>query len=616
MSKSLKRNSQLVGGAIIATLLLTVGIGAYSVNEIRFGGPIYERDALLGDFVADLAPPPLSMLEPMLEATILVEESNQNLYASSEEHIKNLGKLEQSYDAAIKRWTAADIDQDARDVLNRKIDVDARRFWSVINGQLIPAIRSRDIGKVNAAHDVLGEIYDREVGEVQELLAIASKRDAQNVEAANSSTRSTILVLLACVVALIGLISAALVLLGRKVLNPIQETAEVMNRMGRGDLEAGRRSDHREDEIGTMTRSIEVFRDAAIAQREAEVRQRSVVESLSGGLAQLAEGNLAYRIDKPLAEEYEALRASFNQTVGSLADIITRVSASAQSVSTGAGEIRAASDDLAVRNEQQAASLEETSAAMNQVTSGVQETADSAVEMQKSIEEAHREANDGGEVVQRAVAAMAEIEKGAHEITQIIDVIDGIAFQTNLLALNAGVEAARAGDAGKGFAVVANEVRALAQRSADAARNIKDLINASTEQVSGGVKLVGETGVLLEKIVGRVGEISNRISEIARSAESQSVNLQQVNASVSEMDRMTQQNAAMVEESTAASRSLADEAGELSNLVGQFKTGASAASPKVSAPRPAKARKAAPVPAVHGNLALKPTDFDDDWTEF
>lgn len=247
----------------------------------------------------------------------------------------------------------------------------------------------------------------------------------------------------------------------------------------------------------------------------------------------------------------------------------------------------------------------------------VKETATSAAQVTTAITDAHREASEGGRVVEQAVDAMGAIERSAQEITQIINVIDGIAFQTNLLALNAGVEAARAGDAGKGFAVVANEVRALAQRSAEAAKDIKALIMTSGQQVEQGVNLVGETGSMLNRIVVRVGEISALISSISESTEIQAAGLQQVNSAVGDMDKVTQQNAAMVEESTAAARSLASEADELANLVARFvldgESAAEGLETRAAIVEPMSARVSAG-PVVRGNLALAADE--DDWSEF
>jgi len=235
-------------------------------------------------------------------------------------------------------------------------------------------------------------------------------------------------------------------------------------------------------------------------------------------------------------------------------------------------EIRAAADDLALRNQQQAANLEETAAAMSQINSRVRESAASAHDASEAITRAQDQASEGGEVVREAVSAMDAIEASAQEISSIIDVIDGIAFQTNLLALNAGVEAARAGDAGKGFAVVATEVRALAQRSADAAQDIKALIEKSTTQVGQGVTLVGRTGDKLQAIVAQVSELHELITGMSESARKQATDLNSVNTAVSEMDRMTQQNAAMVEETTAATRSLEAEATSLTRMMSSFRT--------------------------------------------
>ncbi len=251
---------------------------------------------------------------------------------------------------------------------------------------------------------------------------------------------------------------------------------------------------------------------------------------------------------------------------------------------------------------------------MRAATDMVQETTRSAVAVNAEMAKMQAEATEGGVIVGKAVGAMDSIEKSSSEIGKIITVIDGIAFQTNLLALNAGVEAARAGDAGKGFAVVAHEVRALAQRCADAAQEIKTLISNSTEHVDNGVKLVGETGTMLTRIVERVGEVSQVITRIAASAESQSASMIQVNSAVGDMDKMTQQNAAMVEQTAASARSLASEAQDLAEKVGRFQLGQQNAMPVArSAFRPAPKRPAR-VPMVSGNLALKADE--EDWSEF
>lgn len=351
----------------------------------------------------------------------------------------------------------------------------------------------------------------------------------------------------------------------------------------------------------------------------AEEKVRDIVLGQMGSaLALLAKGDLTAQMSG-LPSEYAQAEKDFNAAIDSLRQTLVTVASGVQAISSGTGEIRVGSDDLARRTEQQAASLAETSAAMNQVTTMVQETARSATEVNRAINEAHKDASDGGAVVEKAVSAMGAIEKSSSEISQIISVIDGIAFQTNLLALNAGVEAARAGDAGKGFAVVANEVRALAQRSAEAAKDIKELITTSTEQVGVGVDLVGETGSMLTRIVARVGEVSSGITQIAASAQSQASTLQQVNVAVGDMDKMTQQNAAMVEESTAAARSLASEASELANMVARFNLGKGvaklyAAAEEVSSYKPAKV-KSLRRPVISGNVALN-ADDDQDWSDF
>lgn len=373
------------------------------------------------------------------------------------------------------------------------------------------------------------------------------------------------------------------------VCDPYVSTVLRMEGLAAGDLASPMPHGDFKDCVGRMNRAMTVFRSNAETVRAAGEAQEQVVGSLGAGLAKLAESDLSHRLETPFPAEYERLRLDFNRAMDAVADVMTVVSEATSGINNGASDIRQASDDLSQRTEQQAASLEQTAAAMDEITGTVRETAAGATRANAVVGEARHEAEQSGDVVRRAVDAMSGIERASAEISEIIAVIDGIAFQTNLLALNAGVEAARAGDAGKGFAVVASEVRALAQRSADAAKDVKAKIMASSEQVEMGVELVSETGKALQRIIGRIGEISTLVGTIATSAEQQATGLQQVNTAVSEMDGVTQQNAAMVEEATAAARSLAEEADELARQVARFRLG--------DAPR--AATPAAPQATVH-----------------
>ncbi len=308
---------------------------------------------------------------------------------------------------------------------------------------------------------------------------------------------------------------------------------------------------------------------------------KAALVELGIGLKALAEKRIDYRITKPFIEQYASLKTDFNASVETLEETIRSIAENADGVTSGAGEIAQASDDLSRRTEQQAASLEETAAALDEITASVRKTAEGAKQAHEVVALAKTDAEHSSNVVNETVAAMSGIESSSRQIDNIIGVIDEIAFQTNLLALNAGVEAARAGDAGRGFAVVATEVRALAQRSANAAKEIKTLISASGAQVTTGVRLVGETGAALGRTLEQVEQINRLVREIAASAQEQAIGLGEVNTAVNQMDQLTQQNAAMVEEATAASHSLAGEAAELGTLVGQFQLSRSEASPSV-----------------------------------
>ncbi len=314
--------------------------------------------------------------------------------------------------------------------------------------------------------------------------------------------------------------------------------------------------------------------------------QEKIVKALAQGLGQLASGDLTHIIPQEFPREYEALRLDFNATIEALRGAMRAIAEGADAVRSGTGEINRASDDLSKRTEQQAASLEETAAALEELTGTVRRTADGAKKADTTVASTRSDAEKSGEIVKQAVAAMQQIETSSRQISQIIGVIDEIAFQTNLLALNAGVEAARAGEAGRGFAVVASEVRALAQRSAEAAKEIKTLISTSSEHVDNGVKLVGSTGEALIRIVAAFSGISNLVGEMAASAQAQATGIAQINVAINQMDQSTQQNAAMVEQATAASYSLAKEADGMAALVSKFNVGEAASRPQNRRPEP------------------------------
>ncbi|MEH3037907.1 MAG: methyl-accepting chemotaxis protein [Sphingomonas adhaesiva] len=453
-----------------------------------------------------------------------------------------------------------------------------------------------------------------------DMQAIQVKVMEDTMAAANDTYVWSRNISIALALGVIALAIALLVSLIRAIATPLTAMTATMGRLAEGDLRADVAVDDRRDEVGALARSLVAFRDQLAAAEAAKEQQtRLIVDSVGSGLDSLARGDLTARIEVELVGPFAKLKADFNNAMSSVSTTLGAITDSARGIENGAVDIRQAGDDLSRRTEQQAASLEETAAAMHEITETVRETAANATRANTVVVEAHRDVEASGDVVRKAVDAMNGIERSSAEITEIIAVIDGIAFQTNLLALNAGVEAARAGDAGKGFAVVASEVRALAQRSADAAKDVKAKITASGEQVEVGVRLVAETGDALGRITGRIGEISRLVGDIASAADQQATGLSQVNTAVAEMDGVTQQNAAMVEETTAAARSLADETQAMTQEIAKFELGRTGGATRSPSPvhqlqaraAAALAPRSAPAPRTAGNTALA-----EDWSEF
>ena len=397
--------------------------------------------------------------------------------------------------------------------------------------------------------------------------------DAAGVEGNRTYESARIWIFAALGFALLLCFGAGVTLI-RSVSKPLVQMTTAMGQLAAGKLDVHVPNSDQKDEIGKLAEAMTAFKNQlAAAERSKAEQTETIVGSVGTGLTALAKGDLTHRVTAELTGPFVKLKDDFNAAMARLQDTMKNVLTSTSGISTGAGEISQAADDLSRRTEQQAASLEETAAALEEITATVKKTASNTKEASASVTTAKSAAEEGGRVVETAIKAMDQIEQSSKQITDIIGVIDEIAFQTNLLALNAGVEAARAGDAGEGFAVVASEVRALAQRSSEAAKEIKTLIKASSEHVGAGVKFVGESGQALKRIVDQVVQINSLVTEMAQAAEQQSTGIEQVNVAVSQMDQVTQQNAAMVEESTAASRNLASETQALSNLVGFFTVG-------------------------------------------
>lgn len=386
------------------------------------------------------------------------------------------------------------------------------------------------------------------------------------------------------------------------------------------------------DANGAVTRVVTMAADITDVENERKenaTRRRimeenltEVVQSLNTVLTGVSNGDLTTRIEHEFAQEYEELRQNFNDAIKQLEATLSTVISNATNIRGETTQVASAADELAQRTEHQAAALEQTAAALEQLTTSVRSTSEAASAASDDVKGAEQAAIESGRVVKKAVKAMSKIEKSSEQVVQIIGVIEDIAFQTNLLALNAGVEAARAGDAGRGFAVVASEVQALATRTADAAKEIKVLISTSSKQVESGVDLVGETGKTLQLIVESVSAVTGLVTSIASSAREQSVGISEINTAVNQLDQVTQQNAAMVEEANAASHNMRSEAEGLVSLVSEFRTNDRE---QVNRPVPAdtgtsftKSRIEQSSHRTNGNAALAedPVDLATDWESF
>jgi methyl-accepting chemotaxis protein len=614
MRLTISRAMMVFAVTLLLGLAAMVGVSTFALQTLRIGGPNYDRIIAGKDLVSDILPPPLFVIEAYLEA----------LRAGEPDRLKSskakLGELHKDFEERKAFWASSILPAEVKSAIDATTR-SADQFFTEVESTYLPDIEAHDIALTQSAFVKVTQLFDAHRQRVDDLVKLANQFSERTEADAARSNFTMQLIMYGTAAGVLMTILSGVLLIRRWVIRPVVQMADYMGALAADRFEDDVPFRQRQDEIGRMAKSVGMFRDAGLEKRRLEAeaaeglrrseKERSAretereeqagqsqfaVASIGAGLEHLAQGDLTFRVATPLTGDSDKLRLDFNLSAEKLGEAIATIAKTTEAIRSGTGEISQATDDLSRRTEQQAASLEETAAALDEITATVKKTAEGAEHARDVVSTASADARKSDDVVRRAIEAMGGIEKSAQQISQIIGVIDEIAFQTNLLALNAGVEAARAGDAGRGFAVVATEVRALAQRSADAAREIKALISTSTTQVSEGVDLVAETGETLERIMAQVVEISTVVTDIAASAKEQATALQEVNTAVNQMDQMTQQNAAMVEQSTAAAHSLAREAGELANLLGRFKIEAKG--------KPAQDLPATPMPRQRSALRM------------
>ncbi|OWV72551.1 chemotaxis protein [Rhizobium sp. R339] len=636
--KSLKIGPKLLGLTVF-TVVVGVSVSVYVSTKLRSIDDTYsallEMDASGTNKLAEITGNSDSIGRVLFR--LIAEPDVDSVKKSETELAQVFDETEGFIDDAASRYPGEKTRFD-------QLKSDLRALQATTPPIVKASMASDNVTALHLASDSFKTARMKFDGDATELYSWAKAELQRKNDAASAVTNATISTsyIVLVIAALGSLAIAAAVSLGQ-IVRPIRRLTETMGAIAGGNLALDIPGADRHDEIGEMSAAVEVFRVNALANKrleeeaaanrnmtEEERRQKAEAErlraeqmaqatsGLADGLKHLAGGDLGYQLTQSFAPDFESLRGDFNAAVNQLQQTLRAVAQSTGQIDSGTREISMSAQDLAKRTEQQAASLEETAAALDQITANVSNSSKRADEARAVAVQANASAVQSGKVVADAVHAMQKIEQSSNQVSNIIGVIDEIAFQTNLLALNAGVEAARAGDAGKGFAVVAQEVRELAQRSAQAAKEIKDLIRNSSVEVESGVRLVSETGEALKTIENYIVTVNQHMDAIATSAKEQSLGLSEVNTAVNQMDQVTQQNAAMVEESNAASATLAGEAGRLRDLINRFQLGDNNASQAAALRKTATAMAApsrstgASRPAARGNLAVK----QDEWSEF
>ncbi len=562
---NIQQQSQRGGAALIGLLACAILFSAVGINTVRFGGEMHRVNQQLHEFTADILPPPEYLVESYLLANLVARSPEQ-----TEDLAGKLAELKRQWRARADVWAASDLDPQLKAGIAETVSDDGAAFWRIVEDRLLPAARAGDLAAKARALADLDAVYERHRTRIDALVKGAAERQRELDASADATLTAIFAGLGITVLILFAGIAGALAMLRAKVISPLASTAETMQRMAGGDLEAGRRDHHSADEIGTMTRAIEVFRQSAIDAAEADAERQRIVATLRERLSAMAGGNLDEPIANFFAEAYKGIRMDFNQAQAALREVIYAVVASAHEIDRSAAEVNEAAADLSERTARQAATLEETAAALQRTNQDIQTSSRLAQQTNAEIALAREHATHNRQIVETAVEAMTQIQTSFAEVANITALIQNIAFQTNILALNAGVEATRAGEAGKGFIVVANEVRALAQRSSEAVTAIQQLMAKSGESIAHGSQQVASSGSALREMIAMIDRVGERVEDLAAAAITQAGHLNEVDAAVSALERDTQQNAAMAEQSSAASEMLRHEVTRLTQRTAVF----------------------------------------------
>ena len=601
--------------SVTVSLIVLISTAVLSLQILRIDGPLYHRIALGQNLIADSRPPPEYVIEAYLE-------TNLALHAPGElkVHAARLKALETDYRSRQAFWAKAGLPDDLAKALGVDADRPAQDFWAEIDTKFLPALSAADEAAAESSFIRISDAYTVHRRAIDQLVILANQEN----DKVRSQSMAALIVFVGLVLVvgfgLIAMVRRQAARIARGVVDPLADMAVAMTRLSGGDLAIDIPHQDRSDEVGSMAKALAVFRTNALetvrlrqeqdaarleredADREVTAHQTEVVGILAAALARLAGGDLTARIDRAFPAAYERLRSDFNASAGKLDETFAGIRENTHAIGTRVEQIASANDDLARRTQAQAGSVEETGRSLQEIAEAVRAAARATAQASQAVLEAKAEAEKTDAVIGDTVQAMNGIVDSSRDMTQVVEVIDGIAFQTNLLALNAGVEAARAGDAGRGFAVVATEVRALAQHSASRAKEINSLIRTSTDQVDHGMKLVVHTGETLRRIVDQVGELANFVGTIAESTQEQAGRLGAVNVASDQLEAATQRNARMAEEGVQAVRALRQDSRSLIEMIDRFQL--SQSSPTAQAAPPPAAQRAEGPPKTRGHVLI------------